>query len=186
MATQFSHVVLACSLGVALKPREAPIRLWVLGATCSILPDVDVLGFWMGVPYEHPLGHRGVTHSLVFAVALSLVVVGTFFRGEQWVASRRRLFTYFVLATASHGVLDAMTNGGLGVAFFAPFSDTRYFFPFRPIQVSPLSLTGMFTVEGVTIVANEIVWIWLPSFLFASGFYLGRRRRSLSGTPAGS
>ena len=29
------------------------------------------------------------------------------------------LVTYFFLATASHGVLDAMTNGGLGVAFFA-------------------------------------------------------------------
>ena len=39
---------------------------------------------------------------------------------------------------ASHGVLDALTDGGPGVAFLAPFDDTRYFFPWRPIRVSPL------------------------------------------------
>ena len=186
MATQFSHVVLAWSLGVALRPREVSIRLWVLGATCAILPDVDVIGFWMGLPYEHVLGHRGLTHSLAFAMVLSFVVVGTFFRGEPWVAARPRIFIYFFLATASHGVLDAVTNGGLGVAFFAPFDNTRYFFPFRPIEVSPLSMTGFFTREGVTILANEIVWVWLPSFLMASGFYFGRRWRADGRTPTGS
>ena len=38
---------------------------------------------------------------------------------------------YLFLSTASHGVLDALTDGGLGVAFFSPFDQTRYFFPFR-------------------------------------------------------
>src|SRR6267378_8050335 len=47
------------------------------------------------------------------------------------------LWRFFFLATASHGLLDAMTNGGLGVAFFAPFCDTRYFLPWQPIVVSP-------------------------------------------------
>jgi inner membrane protein len=42
---------------------------------------------------------------------------------------------------ASHGILDAMTDGGLGVAFFSPFDDTRCFFPFRPIKVSPIGLS---------------------------------------------
>src|SRR5215831_7502105 len=50
---------------------------------------------------------------------------------------RFALFAYLFLATASHGVLDAMTNGGLGVAFFSPFDTTRYFLPWRPIRVSP-------------------------------------------------
>jgi hypothetical protein len=39
------------------------------------------------------------------------------------------LIAHFSFVTASHGMLDAMTDGGLGVAFFAPFDNARYFFP---------------------------------------------------------
>jgi len=39
----------------------------VLGVDCAVLwlPDVDVLGLVMGIPYDHMLGHRGITHSVV-------------------------------------------------------------------------------------------------------------------------
>jgi len=57
--------------------------------------------------------------------------------------SRGWLWLYFFLATASRGILDAMTNVGLGVAFFSPFNDIRYFFPWYPILVSPISLTRL-------------------------------------------
>ncbi len=183
MATPFSHVLIAGTLGVALGPKPAPLRLWLLGAACSVLPDVDAVGFWMGVPYEHLLGHRGVTHSLAFAAAVGVLVVGVCFRGNEWVPDRRRLFLYFFLATASHGLLDAMTNGGLGVAFFAPFDNQRYFFPFRPIEVSPISIRGFFTKRGAEILANELVWIWLPCMAAAAGFYLARRRGPLADEP---
>jgi inner membrane protein len=59
------------------------------------------------------------------------------------------LALFLFVVTASHGVLDAMTNGGLGVAFFAPFTSARYFLPFRPVQVSPISLAAFFTHRGV-------------------------------------
>jgi inner membrane protein len=58
---------------------------------------------------------------------------------------RFTLFTYLFLATASHGVLDAMTDGGLGVAFFSPFDNRRYFLPWRPIVVSPISIARFFS-----------------------------------------
>lgn len=111
-----------------------PWRLWgvlSLGVICAIVPDLDSVGFWFGIPYEHPLGHRGLSHSIVFAAFMSWCLVRFGFRdrsrGEQ-----HRLGWFLFLATASHGVLDAMTNGGLGVAFFAPFDNTRYFFRFVP------------------------------------------------------
>lgn len=34
-----------------------------------------------------------------------------------------------------------LTDGGLGVAFFSPFDNKRYFLPWRPIRVSPISVT---------------------------------------------
>ena len=73
------------------------------------------------------------------------------------------LFLYFFFCTASHGLLDAMTNGGLGVAFFSPFDTTRYFFPVRPILVSPIGVSEFFSEYGVRILVSEAIWIWLPS-----------------------
>src|SRR5574337_1697320 len=73
------------------------------------------------------------------------------------------LVSYLFLCTVSHGLLDALTAEGLGVAFFAPFSARRYFFPWRPLPVSPLGHIGLFTPRGAAIFLQEFQWIWLPS-----------------------
>jgi inner membrane protein len=90
---------------------------------------------------------------------------------------RPSLLSYLFLATASHGVLDAMTNGGLGVAFFSPFDNSRYFLPWRPIRVSPLSFGRFFTARGYLIFQNELLWIWLPAGLFALLVLMVRHKR---------
>jgi len=63
---------------------------------------------------------------------------------------------------ASHGALDAMTNGGKGVAFFAPFSDGRYFLPFRPLEVSTLDLNRFMSAQGTNVLKSELLWVWTP------------------------
>ena len=158
---------MALSLGAAALPKRSSMQIWVIGVACAVFPDLDVIGFWWGIPYDDLLGHRGLSHSLVFAAALSMVVVAIAFKGEAWRTARARLVLYFFLATASHGFLDAFTHGGLGVAFFAPFDNTRYLFPFRPIPAAPLSITGFFTGDGLHILASEIIWIWIPAIALA-------------------
>ena len=54
------------------------------------------------------------------------------------------------MSCASHALLDAMTNGGLGVAVYWPFSLKRIFLPFKPIQVSPIGISNFFTEWGVS------------------------------------
>src|SRR5207253_4507391 len=108
--------------------------------------------------------HRGLTHSLPFAflvgcVAAWIMSQGAPQNGKTWIV----FIVYFFIVTASHGLLDAMTNGGLGVAFFAPFSNARYFFPWRPIEVSPLSVRRFFSRRGVQIMCSELQWVWLPA-----------------------
>jgi inner membrane protein len=153
-----------------------PFRFWVLAAVCAALPDADVIGFGLGIRYNDLLGHRGLTHSLFFALAVGFLVVIAFFRNidlgssEWWI-----LVAYFFIATASHGVLDAMTNGGLGVAFFSPFRNERYFFPWRPIEVSPLSVGTFLRFRGAELIVSEIKWIWIPSGLVGLTAYLFRR-----------
>jgi inner membrane protein len=66
------------------------------------------------------------------------------------------------LATAAHGVLDAMTTGGLGVAFFSPWNPERYFFGFRPIAVSPIGIKAFFSGVGLRVLGSEALWVGLP------------------------
>jgi inner membrane protein len=60
-------------------------------------------------------------------------------------------------------VLDAFTDGGLGVAFFSPFSDQRFFFPWRPIAVSPIGVTGFFNHRTWLVLRSELLWVVAPS-----------------------
>jgi inner membrane protein len=69
-----------------------------------------------------------------------------------------------------------MTNGGLGVAFFAPFDAARYFLPWRPIPVSPISASGFFSERGLAIMRAEVLLIWLPAAILPL-VTLGWRRR---------
>jgi inner membrane protein len=126
MPTIVTHGFVATLLGRSLAAGRMPARSWFLSVLCSILPDTDVLGFPLGISYEDVLGHRGLSHSLVFAFVLSSIV--SFIALPQVSQRRTRLLlvSYFFVVTASHGILDAMTDGGLGVAFFAPFDDTPY------------------------------------------------------------
>ncbi|MGD0136724.1 MAG: metal-dependent hydrolase [Bryobacteraceae bacterium] len=163
MPTILTHAVAGIAIAQALAPcsRRAEISLFAAG--CAMLPDVDVLGFYFGVPYDSLFGHRGITHSLLFA-GLVAVTITLCLRNKALGGDLRVLLCLFV-ATASHGVLDAFTNGGLGVAFFAPFHSARYFFPVRPIMVSPLNLGAFLTHRGVSVLLSETNWVWAPSVL---------------------
>ena len=163
MATVFSHVVAGFAIStVGNAPASRP-RVFLAAALCAAAPDLDVVTVWFGVPWGHVLGHRGITHSLAFAALLASVVTATAFRGR----GRLGLWLVLFLATASHGVLDAMTNGGSGVAFFAPFDDARYFLPWRPIPVSPIGVSRFFTQRGLDIMLAELWLIWLPAAVLA-------------------
>ena len=179
MPSVFSHAIAAAAIGaVAIDgPRRLPI--WGLGAVCAIVPDLDVISFLFGVPYNHVLGHRGLSHSLLFAVGLASVMTAVVRRARPAAHGAARLWIFFFLATASHGLLDAMTTGGLGVAFFAPFSDARYFLPWQPIVVSPISISGFFGRRGLRVMWSELGWIWLPAALvILVGLILRRPRTS--------
>jgi inner membrane protein len=75
----------------------------------------------------------------------------------------------------SHGLLDAFTDGGLGIAFFAPFDSTRYFFPWRPIAVSPIGISEFFSLGGLRVLLIEGIWIGIPAGLWLGILQVVRR-----------
>jgi inner membrane protein len=176
MASLLSHAVAALGIGACFYKPEIPKSVWVIGAVCSVIPDLDVIGFRFGIRYGDFWGHRGFTHSLVFAALLALVMLALGFRHGVSGMPPLTMWSYLFLATASHGLLDAMTDGGLGVAFFAPFNNHRYFLPWTPIRVSPIGVGRFFGARGLAVLESEFLWIWLPTLLLAVSALLLRQR----------
>lgn len=162
MASIFGHAIASLALGSGFSTITKKIKFWILGVFCAVFPDADVIGFKFGIRYESFFGHRGFTHSFVFAALFGFIVAYIFYK------KKKHFFLYalfFILATASHSVLDAMTTGGLGVAFFSPFNTTRYFFSWKPIKVSPIGVSNFFSEWGVRVIVSELKWIGIPSLL---------------------
>lgn|SRR5262249_51654628 len=179
MPTIFTHGAIGYT---AVKPYlKNPFndRLIMASIILSVLPDVDGL-FYTTIPYGHLFGHRGLTHSLLFAVvaglATALIFLQTKWRDEH---SFGALALFFTMVTASHGFFDAMTNGGLGVAFLAPFDNTRYFFPFRPIPVSPMTVRGLLSERGLYVMQVELGLFW--TFAIAAALWDRRNLRRIAG-----
>lgn len=168
MCSVITHPVVPVAISVLFPEGTVSKQMILAGAICSIIPDLDVIGFRFGVRYGDLLGHRGLTHSILFAAALGALLTFTLFHSVE--VSRLTIFLFLFLSTLSHPVLDAMTNGGLGVALFAPFSNERYFFPWRPIEVSPIGVSRFFSPRGLEVMLSELGWVWLPaSVLYVIG-----------------
>jgi inner membrane protein len=139
-----------------------PARVMLGFSVLSLVPDVDVVGMALGVPYGAPWGHRGATHSLVmaglFGFAFAILARGG---GRTFTATALLAFA----VAASHGLLDAMTDGGRGVALLWPFTTHRYFLPWRPIPVAPIGV-GFLSGEGLEVAAWELL-VFLPLFAYA-------------------
>lgn len=160
MPTLFTHAFVSAAAGrLYARGEEMGLDFWAYGALVAVLPDADVLGLAAGVPYGSTLGHRGLSHSLMFAAAAGAFAAWRV--GRQTGRAFKPLWGYFCLVAASHGVLDAFTDGGRGIAFLAPFTNARYFFPWRPVRVSPIG-GGFFTPRGLETVRSELLWVWLP------------------------
>lgn len=74
MASLPSHAVAALALGACFYRPEVPKRVWALGALLAMLPDADVIAFRFGIPYGNLFGHRGITHSLLFALVVAAAI----------------------------------------------------------------------------------------------------------------
>ncbi len=162
-----SHAVAALGLAAWFWHPHVPNRVWLLGIVCAVLPDADVLSFRLGIPYAHVLGHRGLSHSVLAAVALGGTIAWLGFRRGVPGLAAWQLWLYLTLATASHGLLDALTDGGEGVAFWAPVDNGRYFLPWQPIEVSPLNPRRFLSERTLTVLRSEMVWVWLPATCLA-------------------
>jgi len=159
VASAFTHPVVPVALAIAMGRSRVSLPLVAVGIAASVLPDLDIVGLRLGVPYGSDFGHRGFSHSLVFAAAIAVLAT---LGAARWHASRAGTFMFVFLSCASHGFLDMLTTAGWGVEYFWPFSTHRYFLPVRVIDSSSLSIARFFQVTGGRVLHSELLWVWVP------------------------
>ena len=159
MPTIVTHAAVPLCLGLGLGCRVIPPRLLLAGGAIAMLPDADVLAFKLGVAYGHVFGHRGVTHSLLFAFALPTLAM-LFHR--QFRASAATVWSFLLVSLLSHSLLDSLTTGGKGVGWLWPWRDERFFAPWQVIRVAPFKLEAYLTARGEAVILSEVYWVWLP------------------------
>ena len=168
MPTIFTHSFTGVAAGIAVYDKTLPKRFWIFSVICSIIPDADVICFKIGIPYSHFFGHRGFFHSLFFACILGSLI-GVLFMKVREKGWKQKLFfaVYFSFLIVVHDILDAFTNGGLGIALLSPFTPKRYFFWVTPIEVSPINPEVFFSGKALFILKNEFFWVWIPCICIA-------------------
>jgi inner membrane protein len=151
------HVIVG--LAGARFSRQGQATIWspfsasVVWSGLALLPDVDVYGFRLGVRYAEPWGHRGATHSLVFALAAT-GIVALLAKAARLPVRRTALIALVVVG--SHALLDTLTDGGLGCALLWPFSNERFFAPWTPLPVAPIG-RAFISMDGLRVAAVELV-----------------------------
>jgi inner membrane protein len=184
MASPVTHFLVGAGCAVPLtrrRPdghRKTPAWLVLLCGGLGMAPDLDLL-LWGRVPYAAFLGHRGFFHSpffaLLVATALALLVRAVDRSPGRLAAVATGLAMW--LAMSSHAVLDAMTDGGLGVMLLYPFSQGRFFLPWRPIVVAPIGLHALTLGRVAQILRSETPFILAALVLaFALRAWLARGR----------
>jgi inner membrane protein len=160
-----AHVMIGMAAGRLLSTEEpvAPARAMFWCAALSMLPDADVVGFALGIPYDAPFGHRGASHSLFFAALVGAIAFAMWAtRAPKRAAGVGLLIGALV---ASHGLLDALTDGGLGIALLWPFSTDRFFFSWQPIPVAPIGVRFL-SPQGLECALFELV-VFSPALAYA-------------------
>ena len=150
-----THIALGACLGELFLGKKIGKKAMLYGAVAASLPDIDfVASFWLS-PTGDLLAHRGLTHSICFAVA--------FVAGAALFLSRRHRtenvsnvswLVFLGTAITSHLFLDAFNAYGIG--WFEPFNHHRFSFnilfvadPFFSLWLAIAAIVLLFGRSGI-------------------------------------
>lgn len=162
MPTILTHAALPLIAAWALGKERIPPRVAAMGALLAVAPDIDVIGRAFDIPHTAPLGHRGISHSLVAAAFLAFVGMAVSVEGRRLIS-----FAFLFGAAASHGLADMLTAGGKGIMLWWPLSDVRYAWEERPVEVSGILGRSVANGRLPAILWSELRWLIVPAFLLA-------------------
>jgi len=128
----------------------------------AMLPDADVFITPLGSHDSIVCGHRGASHSLLMAASIA-IAGGLLARRYGWSGIRTMLAV--MLAIGSHGLLDALGEGGRAIPLFWPLSEHRFRAPWQFLPDAPRGLKFI-SWHGLVDAVLEFVY-FLPVIILA-------------------
>lgn len=122
-----THIVVGACLGELIAGKQLGKKAMLIGALANTIPDFDVVAGLWNSPAEQLLAHRGITHSILFALVLSPLLAYVFYkRDTDQKISFNRWFVLIGSGMILHNFMDAFTAYGTG--WLEPFNQTRISF----------------------------------------------------------
>lgn len=138
-----THIVLGAAIGEAYLGKKIGRKAMLWGAVADTIPDFDVFASPCVSNAQQLLVHRGLTHSILFVIVIS-IILGILFK--RWFknadVSKREWTVLFLLGMFTHIIIDSFTSYGTG--WFEPFSSYRV--SFNSIFVADLFYTLPFLI----------------------------------------
>jgi inner membrane protein len=144
-----THIVLGAALGEVLAGEKLGKKALLIGAIAGNLPDIDfVASFWLDSARDVWF-HRGITHSFLFVVVISLLLAWVARRADGSARADRsatmtfnQWWLFFGVQMLVHIFIDAFNAYGTG--WFEPFSSYRVslnvLFVADPLYSCPLGI----------------------------------------------
>ncbi|MBX9977812.1 MAG: metal-dependent hydrolase [Alphaproteobacteria bacterium] len=145
------------------------------GALAGLIPDLDIVVKLSSNPYAEMLYHRGLTHSLFFAV-----IAGIFLGYGLWRGHARthplRIWVYLMIAgLMTHPLLDLFTV--YGTQLLSPFSDHRFALSaipvIDPVYTVPLLISGAVGILWKERITLSHVYSGLTLFFTTAYLFIG-------------
>jgi inner membrane protein len=168
-----THLTLGICTGEILLSKKLGKKALIWGALAQNLPDIDTFAAFFVSPDKDLVIHRGITHSLFFAIVIGLLLA--------WLARavHRKNFIpfatlafFFVFQLALHDLLD--TCNSYGTCLLVPFNNHR--FSINLLYVADPLFTISLLVASIFLVfksgPNTKRLKWAVAAICVSVFYL--------------
>ena len=168
-----THICLGACIGEIALGKRLGKKALIWGAVAQSLPDIDIAAGLFVSPDRDLLFHRGITHSLIFAIIVGLLTVLLARRMHRTtILPAGLLIAFFVSQIALHDLLDTCNSYGTGL--LEPFNHTR--FSINLLYVAdPLFTIGLFVATIFLIfkhASNLNRKKWAIGAIFLSVLYL--------------
>ncbi len=168
-----THIVLGATIGEVIAGKQLGKKAMVIGAIAQSVPDFDfIMSIWLR-PVDELLSHRGITHSILFALVIATTIgllASKLKRPNNLSASKWMIF--IALELFAHLILDGLNNYGVG--WFEPFSQQRISFNViyvaDPFYSIPLAIG--FIALVILSIKSPARRIWTALTLTLSSLYL--------------
>ncbi len=168
-----THIVLGACIGEAIAGKQLGKKALLLGALAQNIPDIDIVAsFWLPTTTDL-LAHRGITHSILFALLVSPLLAWLSLRifSSSGLSSRRWLY-FWSIQVFIHIFIDAFNAYGTG--WFEPFSHYRVSFNTLFVADPLLSIWPLLALLALLIVrkSNPKRKLWATMAISLSSIYL--------------